>query len=527
MSLFGHVGALDVKDEVAHSERMFRTNVQNMQEHADAAVIGGGMAGMATALRLQAAGLSTLVLEAHGHAGGCAGYYRKRGFSFDVGATTLVDFGPGGVGGELLETVGIPPLDAHELPGYRAFLPDREVVLHRDHAAWHQERLRKFGDSADHRRFWALLDRLAHTFWQASRRGIRLPVRGPADALRDLRAVGMPGVWLARHLNRTLGDALRDHSLRGDDALVGLLGMLVEDTVHTGVDEAPLINAALGVTIRGAGLSRHTGGMHGFWRVLVQHYRSLGGSLRVGCRVARVEGGPGAYRLTTRQGVVHARRLVCAVPAATTATICAGLPVARRLRTYLERDADALGGATVVFLGVPESEVAGQDLTHHQVLQAYDRPLGDGNNMFVSVSAPGDTLSAPPGHRAVMISTHTGLAAWRGLDRTAYEQRKKETGERLVALARRVYPRLGERAVIAQTGTPRSYERFGFRPDGAVGGARQHLRNSNQHAVPHDLGGPGLWLVGDSTWPGLGTVACVLGSRIVAEGILKEKGRAR
>jgi phytoene dehydrogenase-like protein len=274
---------------------MFRTNVQNVQEHVDAAVIGGGMAGMATALRLQAAGLSTLVLEAHGHAGGCAGYYRKRGFSFDVGATTLVDFGPGGVGGELLETVGIPPLDAHELPGYRAFLPDREVVLYRDHAAWHHERLRKFGDSADLRRFWALLDRLAHTFWQASRRGVRLPVRGPADALRDLRAVGMPGVWLARHLNRTLGDALRDHSLRGDDALVGLLRMLVEDTVHTGVDDAPLINAALGVTIRGAGLSRHTGGMHGFWRVLVQHYRGLGGSLRVGCRVARVEGGPGAY----------------------------------------------------------------------------------------------------------------------------------------------------------------------------------------------------------------------------------------
>jgi phytoene dehydrogenase-like protein len=32
----------------------------------DVAVIGGGMAGMATAARLQARGLSTLVLEAHG-----------------------------------------------------------------------------------------------------------------------------------------------------------------------------------------------------------------------------------------------------------------------------------------------------------------------------------------------------------------------------------------------------------------------------------------------------------------------------
>lgn len=74
-------------------ERMFRTNVQNF----DVAILGGGMAGMATALRLQAAGVSTVVFEAHGHAGGCAGYFRHQGFSFDVGATTLVDFEPGGV----------------------------------------------------------------------------------------------------------------------------------------------------------------------------------------------------------------------------------------------------------------------------------------------------------------------------------------------------------------------------------------------------------------------------------------------
>ncbi|MEY9966280.1 phytoene dehydrogenase-like protein [Streptacidiphilus sp. MAP12-16] len=518
---------------------MFRTLVQNVpavadtsdtsdtSDTADVAVIGGGMSGMATALRLQSAGLSTVVLEAHGHAGGCAGYYRKRGFSFDVGATTLVDFAPGGVGAELLDSVGIAPLNAQELTGYRAHLPDREVVLHRDQSAWHAERLRMLGDSERHRRFWALLDRLAQTFWQASRAGVRLPVRGPADALHDLRAVGLSGVPLARHLNRTLGDALRSHSLRDDAALVGLLGMLVEDTVHTGVDDAPLINAALGVTIRGAGLSRHVGGMHGFWRALVTHYRGLGGRLRVGCQVSQVVGGPGHYRLTTRHSTLHARRVVCALPAARTAAICAGLPVATRLQTFLERDAQALGGACVVFLGVPEEEVAAQELTHHQLLQAYDRPLGEGNNMFVSVSASGDTLSAPPGHRAVMISTHTELSGWAGLDPAAYEQRKKEIGERLVGYARRAYPALGERAVIAQTGTPRSYQRFGFRPDGAVGGPRQRLGNTNQHAVPHDLGGPGLWLVGDSTWPGLGTVACVLGSRIVAEGMLREKGFAR
>jgi C-3',4' desaturase CrtD len=484
------------------------------------------MAGMATALRLQAAGLATVVLEAHGHVGGCAGYFRHRGFSFDVGATTLVDFEPGGVGAELLGAVGLPALAGEPLPGYLAWLPDRVVTLHRDRAAWHRERLRVLGDSERHRRFWALLDRLADVFWAASRSGVRLPVRRPSDALHDLRAVGLRNLPLARHRGRTVGDALRQFGLRADPPLVGLLGMLVEDTVHSTVDEAPLINAALGVTIRGAGLTRHRGGMHGFWRRLVTHYRSLGGDLRTGCRVHRVTERAGTFQVHTARGTVEASQVVSALPAGSTARIAEGTPLAARLRPYLERDLPHLGGALIVFLGVPDDEVGDHRLTHHQLLQDYRQPLGDGNNMFVSVSAPGDVDSAPAGHRAVMISTHTELAAWADLSEVDYQARKRDAGERLVEYARRAYPRLGDRAVVRQVGTPRSYERFAFRPGGAVGGVRQALGNTNQHAIPHRLGGKGLWVVGDSTWPGLGTVACVLGSRIVADGVRRDARRS-
>jgi C-3',4' desaturase CrtD len=502
---------------------MFRTAVQNTRdEHVvDVAIVGGGLAGMATALRLQAAGLSTIVFEAHGHAGGCAGYWRHRGFSFDVGATTLVDFEPGGVGAELLQSVGLPPVRGEQLPGYVAWLPDRQVTLHRDARRWHAERLRAFGDDAAHRDLWRLLDRLADVFWRASRAGVRMPVRRPADLVHNVRALGVSNLALTRHLFSTMGDALRRYGLDRDAALRGLLGMLIEDTVHSSVDRAPLVNAALGITIRGAGLTRHDGGMHGFWRVLIARYRSLGGQLRTGTAVSRVDGEPGAFRVVGPRGVVGAGQVVFAVPADVSATICPRL-VPRLLR-YLDRDRDDLGGAALVFLGVPESEVDGQVFTHHQLMHSYAEPLGDGNNMFVSVSAAGDEVSAPAGHRAVMISTHTDLSSWDRLDDGGYAQRKKEIGERLVSSARRVYPQLGDRAVVVEVGTPRTYRRFGFRPDGAVGGPHQTLRNSNQFAIPHDLGGPGVWLVGDSTWPGLGTVACVLGSRLVADGVRRER----
>lgn len=485
----------------------------------DVAILGAGIAGMATAARLQAQGLSTITFEAHGQPGGCAGFYRRQKFAFDVGATTLVDFEPGGVGAELLDSIGMAPVDGEALPGYVAWLPDRMVTLHRDPAAWAVERTQAFGHTDAHHALWQLLDRLARVFWQASRNGIQLPVQNARDGLLALRCLGLRDLPLTRYVTWTMGDALRAYGLRDEQSLVGLLSMLIEDTVHSTIDAAPLINAALGVTIRGAGLTRARGGMWGFWQQFRAHYRALGGELRVGCAVERVRGHSGAFVIDTRRGAFQARQIVSALPAPSTAQIGPS-DVARRLQPYLRRDAHATGGAIVVFLGVPEDEVASQPFTHHQLLQDYDRPLGNGNNMFISVSAAGDTQSAPAGHRAVMISTHCDLEEWESLSDDHYQTRKQDVGDGLLALARRVYPELGRHALVYEIGTPRTYARFVRRPRGAVGGVRQTLRNANQHAIPHDLGVPGFWLAGDTTWPGLGTVACVLGSRIVARGVI-------
>jgi C-3',4' desaturase CrtD len=487
----------------------------------DVAIVGGGIAGMAVAARLQARGLSTLVLEAHALPGGCAGYFRRSGFAFDVGATTLVDFTPGGVGGELLGAIGLSELARDVLPGYVAWLPDRSVLLHRDPGAWRRERLRAFGDGAEYARLWALFDRLADVFWPASRAGVKLPVQSMRDAWRALACLGPGNLPLLRYLGWTMGDALSVVGLEHDRALKGLLSMLIEDTVHARLERAPLVNAVLGTSIRGAGLTRARGGMFGFWRAFAARYRALGGVLRLGTRVLGIRGGADRFVLDTSRGRVRARRVVSALPASLSAAI--GPPeLARRLAPFVRRDRAAEGGAVALFLGVPEAEVSDHAFTHHQLLERYDAPLGDGNNLFISVSGADDTLSAPAGHRAVMISTHTELEPWAALGAAEYLEKKRAVTERLLELARRVYPNLAAKPLIVELATPRTYARYTSRPRGAVGGVRLDLTNANQRAVPHDVGVPGLWLCGDTTWPGLGTVACVLGSRIVADSVVEQ-----
>jgi C-3',4' desaturase CrtD len=485
----------------------------------DVAVIGCGIAGMATALRLQSKGLSTVIIEAHGQPGGCAGYFRRKGFVFDVGATTLVDFDEGGVGGEFFKSINLP-IPASDLLDYILWLPDKSIHLYHQKEKWAKERLDKLGNTPNHIRFWKFMDDMAEVFWNASRRGIKLPVQNLGDITNAIQAIGFKNLHWSRYISWTMMDGLRKFDLQDDTSLKAVLSMLIEDTVHSSLDKAPLINSALGITIRGAGLRRAKGGMKGMWDDLVRHYKYLGGNLMIGNKVIRISEHEKGFEIVSSKGLYYARKVVSAIPSEVTARIVPER-IKIKMQSYVERDRKSLGSAIVVFLGVPESEVMNQEVTHHQLLYDYQKVLGNGNNMFISISSPGDLKSAPAGYRSVMLSTHCELSDWDGLSEEDYEVEKKKIGEQLLSLARKIYPDLGKAAVIYEVGTPRTYYKYTGRPKGAVGGVRQTFENSNFNALPHHIGVKNFRLAGDSTWPGLGTVACILGSRIVAKQILK------
>ncbi|BBI64022.1 hypothetical protein HSBAA_53280 [Vreelandella sulfidaeris] len=56
-----------------------------------AIVIGSGFGGLALAIRLQAAGIPTLILEQRDKPGGRAYVYQDQGFTFDAGPTVITD----------------------------------------------------------------------------------------------------------------------------------------------------------------------------------------------------------------------------------------------------------------------------------------------------------------------------------------------------------------------------------------------------------------------------------------------------
>ena len=118
-------------------------------------------------------------------------------------------------------------------------------------------------------------------------------------------------------------------------------------------------------------------------------------------------------------------------------------------------------------------------------------------------------------HRALTISTHTDLRPWWSLfevDRHAYEARKADYAERVLAAAEVALPGLRKAARLVLPGTPVTFQRFTGRSLGWVGGFPQ---TSLFRAWGPRLGA-GLWLVGDSIFPGQSVLATALGGARVA-----------
>jgi phytoene dehydrogenase-like protein len=168
-------------------------------------------------------------------------------------------------------------------------------------------------------------------------------------------------------------------------------------------------------------------------------------------------------------------------------------------------------GAFALYLGM--RDVFPRDGVHHfQFLCDTSAPLSDGNNFLLSLSPPGDTGYAPAGFRSVSISTHTNPLEWLAMDEEARTERGRQIVERFLSSAEGRFPGFRE-AIVAPhfyPASPITYGQFTRRYVGMAGNQPLGLHNAALRAIPNHFGTPGFVQIGDTTFPGAGTVACML-----------------
>ena len=470
----------------------------------DAIVIGAGVSGLTAAAILAKRNMRVLLLERHNVVGGCASFYQRGGYRFDVGATLVSGFGKRGVHRLLNARLGIEVSSVAVEPAMVIHLPDATVVRYGDER-WQAERLRAFGPQAE--AFWRVQERIAERAWDLSSRFPALP-RDPAGFAAFAAALRPRDLALAATLGKTVASIMpREPSER----LRAFVDAQLLITAQTGAREADLAYGSTALDLAREGTYHLPDGVSTIADALARALRAAGGEIRYRTAAAEIETGRGGavagVRLASGE-LVRSARVIAAVPIADAARLCP--PLGRSLRPMLAALPQRWGAFTV-YCGLPAGIVSPDLAAHHQFVGRYGEPLGEGNTVFASFSDDGAVRRARNGGRAVTLSTHTDVARWERAyrDGTLAELRRTYTA-RLLAALERIVPGAAERAEIVEAGDPHTFARYTGRARGLVGGLPQTPFRATLGALGHATGVAGLFLCGDTAFPGQSTVGATL-----------------
>jgi phytoene desaturase len=468
-----------------------------------AAVIGSGFGGLAAAIRLQSAGIDTVVFEKRDRAGGRAYVYEDEGFTFDAGPTVIT--APNCLE-ELFTLAGRRMADYVEMlpvtPYYRLSWGDGDTFDYAGDAAAMEEQIRARNpkDVAGYREFVEYARKVFVKGYEEL---------GATPFLRFADMIRVAPQLLRLRADRTVYDVvssfIQDEHLRQALSFHSLL-------VGGNPFETSAIYTLIHYLEKKWGVFFPRGGTGALVQALVRLLGELGGELRLSSPALSIEApnGTAAHRVRSARGVedfdlvvsnadVHHtyKHLYAAdARAAKTARRLEGMDWSMSLfLIYFGTDRRWPGTAhhTVVF--GPRYEGLLRDVFHGHALP-------EDFSLYLHAPTVTDPSLAPSGCEAFYVLSpvpHLGLA------RIDWAKEGPAYADRILAALERLLPGLRRHVVTRRLFTPSEFE---GELNTYLGSAFSVAPKLTQSAWfrPHnrDPGIQGLYIVGAGTHPGAG-----------------------
>ncbi len=472
----------------------------------DAIIIGSGIGGLVTATQLAAKGARVLVLERYLIPGGSAGYFERQGYRFDVGASMIFGFGQEGTTNLLtraLQAVGVSLETIPDPVQIHYHLPNGlDLKVHRDYEKFLQELTRHFPHEKGGIR--CFYDECWKVFNCLNAMEL-LSLEEPRYLMRVFFQHPFACLGLVKYLPQNVGDIARRYI--SDPLLLKFIDMECYCWSVVPADLTPMINAGMVFSDRHyGGINYPKGGVGRIAQKLVEGLEKFGGHIQYKARVTRIlQENRRAVGVQLASGEVYrARRIISNATRWDTFEKLIPpdqMPFAeRRWQQRYQKSPSFLS----LHLGVKAEVLPAGAECHHILLEDWEQMEAAEGTIFVSIPTLLDPDLAPPGRHIIHTFTPSWMEDWQGLSPTEYRQRKEEAATRLITRLEQVFPGLSAGLDCQEVGTPRTHRRFLGRDDGTYGPipARKLMgllgMPFNRTAVP------GLYCVGDSTFPGQG-----------------------
>ncbi len=479
----------------------------------DVIVIGSGIGGLVTASQLAAKGAKTLVLERYLIPGGSGGSFRRKGYTFDVGASMIFGFGEKGHTnlltraladvGQHCETIPDAVQLEYHLPDDLSMAVDRNYddFIARMSARFPHETkgIRAFYD----------------TCWQVFRCLDAMPLlslEDPSYLAKVFFKAPLACLGLARWLPFNVGDVAKKHIK--DESLLRLIDMECFCWSVMPADRTPMINAGMVFSDRHAGgINYPKGGVGVIAEKLVAGLEYKGGEIRYQTRVTNVlieNGRAVGVRLADGQEL-RAKRIVSnatrwdtfAGEDSATSTLVGPEHTPASERTWRKRYQPSSSFLSL-HLGIDASVVPKNFHCHHLLLEDWDEMEAEQGVIFVSMPSLLDPSLAPKGHHILHTFTQSNMSHWKGLSPQAYKTKKNQDADRLIARLEALIPGLRRAIELKEIGTPRTHRRFLGRMGGSYGPIPAHQLPGLLPMPFNRTGLKNLYCVGDSCFPGQG-----------------------
>ncbi|MBD2097794.1 carotene isomerase [Trichocoleus sp. FACHB-591] len=472
----------------------------------DAIVIGSGIGGLVTATQLAAKGAQVLVLERYLIPGGSAGYFERAGYRFDVGASMIFGFGQQGTTNLLTRALQAVDMSLETIPDpvqIHYHLPDGlDLKVHRDYEKFLQELIAKFPHEREGiRQFY---DECWKVFNCLNAMDL-LSLEEPRYLTRVFFQHPLACLGLVQYLPQNVGNIARRYIK--DPALLKFIDMECYCWSVVPADKTPMINAGMVFSDRHyGGINYPKGGVGQIAQKLVEGLEKAGSQIQYKVRVKQIlmENGRAVGVELASGKVYRAKRIVSNATRWDTFEHLLPtdkMPTAeKKWQQRYQKSPSFLS----LHLGVKAEALPTGTECHHILLEDWQQMEQSQSTIFVSIPTLLDPDLAPPGHHIIHTFTPSYLEEWQGLSPSDYEEKKEAAAATLIQRLEKIFPGLEQALDYQEVGTPRTHRRFLGRQDGTYGPIPKRKLLGLLGMPFNRTAVPGLYCVGDSTFPGQG-----------------------